>query len=146
MRATNRILGLFAFLLVCVPAIFGQTNPPPSDPHEMVTSQPQTLTKPADRNAALDLLDRARQNYDLRGIGAPYSLKVSFETNGSAQNEGEGTMEELSDGATIGGGRRKCRIHACCESASTAGSMARMRPRQCPCAFNSCAPPCIGRL
>src|SRR5579862_2932287 len=99
MRATNRILGLFAFLLVCIPAIFGQTNPPPSDPHEMVTSQPQTLTKPADRNAALDLLDRARQNYDLRGIGAPYSLKVSFETNGSAQNEGEGTMEELSDGA-----------------------------------------------
>jgi hypothetical protein len=99
MRATNRILGLFAFLLVCIPAIFGQTNPPPSDPHEMVTSQPQTLTKPADRNAALDLLDRARQNYDLRGIGAPYSLKVSFETNGSAQNEGEGAMEELSDGA-----------------------------------------------
>ncbi|MGB0006566.1 MAG: hypothetical protein WBP97_05710, partial [Candidatus Sulfotelmatobacter sp.] len=92
MPAINRILGLFASSLLCIPVIFAQTNPPPSDPHEMVTRQPHTLTKPSDRNAALDLLNRDRQNYDLRGVGAPYSLKVSFETNGPAQIEGEGTM------------------------------------------------------
>jgi hypothetical protein len=64
----------------------------------MVTREPQTRTKPADRAAALDLLDRARQNYNLHDISTPYSLKVSFETNGGAQVEGQGTMEELSDG------------------------------------------------
>ncbi|MFZ0770392.1 MAG: hypothetical protein WCA49_04445 [Candidatus Sulfotelmatobacter sp.] len=100
MRPTTRFLGLFAASLFCIPAMFAQTNPPPPDPHEMVTRQPRTLTKPADRYAALDLLDRTRQNYNLRDIGTPYSLKVTFETNGAAQNEGEGTMEELSDGAS----------------------------------------------
>jgi hypothetical protein len=100
MRTATRLLGLFAFCLSCVSTIFAQTNPPPSDPHEMVTRDPRTLTKPADRNAALDLLDRARQNYDLRDISTPYSLKASFETNGATAIEGEGTMEELSDGVS----------------------------------------------
>lgn len=100
MRTTARLLGLFASSLFCVPAIFAQTNPPPADPHELVTRQPHVLTTPADRNAALDLLDRARENYHLHDIATPYSLKISFETNGTAQNEGEGTMEELSDGAS----------------------------------------------
>jgi hypothetical protein len=76
----------------------GSDNPPPPDPHEMVTREPRTLSKPAERSAALDLLDRATQNYNLQDISTPYALKVSFETNGAAQNEGEGTMEELSDG------------------------------------------------
>lgn len=97
MPTTTRFFGLFAACLFCLPAVFAQTNPPPADPHEMVTREPRTLTKPADRSAALDLLDRSRKNYDLRGISAPYALKVSFETNGAAQNEGQGTMEELSD-------------------------------------------------
>ncbi|MFZ0416716.1 MAG: hypothetical protein WAM04_01315 [Candidatus Sulfotelmatobacter sp.] len=100
MQTATRLLGFFASSLFCIPAILAQTNPPPADPHEMVTRQPRTLTKPADRNAALDLLDRTRQNYNLRDIATPYALKVSFETNGATQNEGEGTMEELSDGAS----------------------------------------------
>jgi hypothetical protein len=90
-------LGLLASCLFCVSAVFAQTNPPPPDPHEMVTHEPRTLIKPADRSGALDLLDRARKNYDLHGISAPYALKVSFETNGTAETEGEGRMEELSD-------------------------------------------------
>ena len=100
MPTITRILGLIASCLFCIPAVFAQTNPPPPDPHEMVTRQPRTLTKPADRSAALDLLDRVRKNYDLQGISAPYALKVSFETNGTAQTEGEGTMEELSGGGS----------------------------------------------
>ena len=66
----------------------------------MVTRQPRTLTKPADRSAALDILDRTRRNYDLHDISIPYALKVSFETSGGAQMEGDWTMEELSDGGS----------------------------------------------
>jgi hypothetical protein len=107
MRTVTRLsasrFGLFAASLFCLPtifiqAIFAQTNPPPPDPHEMVTREPRTLTKPADRSAALDLLDRARQNFNLHDISTPYALKVSFETNGATEMEGEWTMDEISDG------------------------------------------------
>jgi hypothetical protein len=100
--------GLSAAALSCISVIlaltvfhqtiFAQTNPPPPDPHEMVTREPRTLTKPADRSAALDLLDRARQNFNLLDITTPYALKVSFETNGAAEMEGGWTMEEISGG------------------------------------------------
>jgi hypothetical protein len=99
-RIPTRLFAFFACSLFGIPAIFAQTNPPPPDPHEMVTRQPRTLTKPADRSAAIDLLDRARQNYNLHNISTPYTLKVSFETSGTAQIEGQGTMEELSDGSS----------------------------------------------
>ena len=88
----------FAGFLFCIPGIFAQTNPPPPDPHEMVTREPRTVSKPADRSVAIDLLDRARKNFDLHRISTPYALKVSFQTNGAAQMEGGGTMEELYDG------------------------------------------------
>jgi hypothetical protein len=91
---------LFSLWLVFSSTILAQTNPPPADPHEMVTRDPRTLTKPAERSAALDLLDRARQNYNLHDISTPYALKVSFETNGAAQMEGEWAMQEFSDGAS----------------------------------------------
>jgi len=100
MRTTTRFFGLFASCLLCSPAVFAQTNPPPPDPHEMVTRQPRILTKPVDRSTALDLLDRARKINDLNSISTPFALKVSFETNGASEIEGEGTMEELSDGAS----------------------------------------------
>jgi hypothetical protein len=98
MRAAARFYGLFASSLLSIPALFAQTNPPPRDPHEMVTREPRTLSKPADRSAAIDLLARARQNFNLHTISTPYELKVSFQTNGTTQTEGEGTMEEFSDG------------------------------------------------
>jgi len=99
MRTTTRFFGSFACCLFCIPAVFAQTNPPPPDPHEMVTHQPRILAKPAERSAAFEILERARKNADLNSISTPYALKVSFETNGAAQTEGEGIMEELSDGA-----------------------------------------------
>lgn len=98
MRAPTRFLGLAASCLVLAPALFAQTNPPPPDPHEMVTREPRTLTKPSERSAAIDLLARARQNLNMHAFATPYALKVSFRTNGDAQNEGEGTMEQVSDG------------------------------------------------
>lgn len=86
----------FVFLF-CLPA-FAQTNPPPADPHEMVTRQPHILSKPAERTGALDFLARARKNFELGDAHVPYALKVSFESNGAALSEGSGTMEEVSDG------------------------------------------------
>jgi len=103
MRTTPRLLGyasLSCILVILVQTAFAQTNSPPSDPREMVTREPATLTKPADRSAALDLLDRARQNLNLHDISTPYALKVSFETSGTAQMEGEWTMDEISDGGS----------------------------------------------
>jgi hypothetical protein len=98
MRAIITYFGLCAGFLVSLPGVFGQTNPPPADPREMVTQEAHILSTPAERSAAIDLLDHARRNYELHGISTPYSLKVSFETNGATQSEGAGTMEELYDG------------------------------------------------
>ena len=98
MRSATRLFGVCAVSLLSIPAILAQTNPPPHDPHEMVTRQPRILSKTADRGAALDLLARARQNFNLDDISTPYQLKVSFDTSGATQNEGAGTMDWLSDG------------------------------------------------
>jgi hypothetical protein len=98
MRITIRLFGFLVSCLLCVPAIFSQTNPPPPDPHELVTREPRTLSKVADRTVAVDLMDRARKNFDLHSITTPYALKVSFETSGAAQGEGAGTMQEFFDG------------------------------------------------
>jgi hypothetical protein len=100
MRTSTRVLGSLLFSLFCVTAIFAQINPPPPDPHEMVTREPRTLSKTADRGPAMDLLARARQNVNLDELSTPYALKVSFDASGTTQNEGHGTMEWLSDGAS----------------------------------------------
>src|SRR4029077_10514952 len=97
MRTSVRIFGLLSFVLFMVPSIFAQTNPPPSDPHELVVHQPRTLSSPAERSAAIDLLEHARQDLNMHTFGA-YELKASFQTSGATQNEGNGTMEELSNG------------------------------------------------
>ena len=97
MLASIRLSGFFAFSLFLVPSVFAQTNPPPSDPHELVIHQPRTLSSAAERSAAIDLLEHARQDLNMHTFGA-YELKASFQTSGATQNEGDGTMEELSNG------------------------------------------------
>jgi hypothetical protein len=97
LRASVLLSGLLASFLFLVPSIFAQTNPPPSDPHELVVHQPHTLSSPAERSAAIDLLEHARQDLNMHIFGA-YELKASFQTSGPTQNEGDGTMEELSSG------------------------------------------------
>jgi hypothetical protein len=98
MVTTPRLFGSLVFALFCFSTLFGQTNPPPADPHELVTRDPKILSKPAERSAATDLLDRARNNFNLRDAEVPYALKISFETNGATKNEGSGTMQEFYDG------------------------------------------------
>jgi hypothetical protein len=98
MVATPRLLGSLVLALSCFSTAFCQTNPPPADPHELVTREPKILSKPQERSAAMDLLDRARNNFNLQAAEAPYALKISFETNGATKNEGSGTMEEFYDG------------------------------------------------
>jgi hypothetical protein len=98
MATPLRFVGSLALALSCFSAALGQTNPPPADPHELVTGEPKIVSKSGDRSAAMDLLGRARSNFYIRDAGAPYALKVSFETNGATKNEGSGTMEEFYDG------------------------------------------------
>jgi hypothetical protein len=100
MRSRRRLSASALFFLFCLPATVAQTNPPPADPHELVTRDPHILSKPADRTDALELLDRARKNFELRDARVPYALKVSFVSNGETQSEGTGTMEEFSDGTS----------------------------------------------
>jgi hypothetical protein len=96
MRSSIRF-GLLASSLLFLPAASAQTNPPSPDPHELVTHQPRVLTKPAERSVAIALLDGARQDLNMHAFGV-YELKASFQTSGSTQQEGDGTMEELSNG------------------------------------------------
>jgi hypothetical protein len=73
--------------------------PIPEDPLELVTGQIQVADTPASREAAIQLLDRARQNYSLRSAGMGYDLKVSFAVNSGGQTEYDGAwkMEDVSD-------------------------------------------------
>ena len=97
MRASGRLSGLLAFSFFLGSSIFGQTNPPPSDPLEVVIHQP------AHAFESRGALSRHRSSGASAGrlehdtFGA-YELKASFQTSGATQNEGDGTMEELSNG------------------------------------------------
>lgn len=88
-------------VLSLIGAAFAQEREPlqwsavPYDANEPVTGGVKALTNPKERSAALELLDRARQNYTLYGPHQPaFNLKVSFTSYGTSQYEGQGTMEE----------------------------------------------------
>ncbi len=80
--------------------ILGQTAPRiapvPRDPLELAKIQVQ-LAVPADREAALQLLARARRNFALRSTGQAYNLKVSFtvDSHGETNYDGAWEMEDL---------------------------------------------------
>jgi len=88
-------------------AIFGQNAPQnapriapiPGDPLEMATGQIQVMDSPASREAVLQLLARARNNYALRSGGHGYDLKVTFTVNSAGQTEYDGRweMEDIFD-------------------------------------------------
>jgi hypothetical protein len=108
MRTRHRIpvpVLAFLFVLLTTGAGFAQETPAiqwapvPADPNELVTGGAKALTNPQERSAALQLLDRARQNYTLYGPHAPaFALKVSFTSNGQLQYEGQGSMQETWTG------------------------------------------------
>src|SRR5277367_4507397 len=94
-----------AFLLAAIPAARAQAMPlaaVPDSPLELVTGSARALITPEDRDAAMDLLARARLNISLHAAGVPpYEMKVSFTASGGAKFEGDGTMEEIYAGPVL---------------------------------------------
>jgi beta-lactamase regulating signal transducer with metallopeptidase domain len=69
--------------------------PVPADIQEPVTGSIQIPTTPAERAAALSLLERARQNSDMHLAGTPpFRLDVTFFTSGNVSYVGSGTLSE----------------------------------------------------
>jgi hypothetical protein len=71
--------------------------PVPSDPLELATGPIQAAITPASRQAALQLLARARGSFALRSAGQAYDLKVSFtvDSRGETNYDGAWEMEDL---------------------------------------------------
>ena len=76
---------------------FGQSAPRvapvPGDALEVVTGQVQAAGTPVGREAALQLLARARSSYQLRNAGEPWNLKVSFTVDSLGETNYDGTWE-----------------------------------------------------
>lgn len=83
------------------PTAFGQNTPKiapvPSDPLELATSQIESASTPESREAALQLLARARSHFALRSAGQAYQLKVKFTVDslGKTNYDGAWEMEDL---------------------------------------------------
>ena len=81
--------------------VFGQTvprvAPVPPDPLELATGPIQFASSPDSREAALQLLGRARDQFALRSNGQAYDLKVSFSVNslGRTNHDGAWQMEDV---------------------------------------------------
>ena len=80
---------------------FGQTvprvAPVPPDPLELATGPIQFANTPDSREAALQLLGRARSQFALRSNGQAYDLKVNFAVNslGKTNHDGAWQMEDV---------------------------------------------------
>ncbi len=69
--------------------------PLPSDPLELATGPAQSLNDPARRTLALSLLEGVRQNNGMHTAGgAPFAMKVSFESSGASHFVGSGEVDE----------------------------------------------------
>jgi hypothetical protein len=83
------------------PTTFGENAPRiapvPRDPLELVSGQIQVARTPASREAALQLLSRARQSFSLRNSSQGYDLKVRFTADslGETNYDGAWEMEDL---------------------------------------------------
>jgi hypothetical protein len=93
MRQVLWLLGVSALPI----ASFGQTAPKiapvPADPLELVTGPVQSANTPAAREAALQLLGRARNNFALRNGDAAFDLKVDFAADSGGQTNYDGAWE-----------------------------------------------------
>jgi beta-lactamase regulating signal transducer with metallopeptidase domain len=69
--------------------------PVPADTQEPVIGSIQVPTAPAERAAALSLLERARQNSDMHLAGTPpFRLEVTFLASGNVSYVGSGALSE----------------------------------------------------
>jgi hypothetical protein len=94
MRAFPVLIGL---ALICGYALC-QTTPPsqpvPSSPYELANGPTQVVDTPQSRTSALELFQRAQQNFEMRSAGSsPFTLRVSFVSSGSSSS-GAGEMQE----------------------------------------------------
>lgn len=73
-----------------------EVPPPPGNGQELVTGAIQVPVSPADRAAALSLLERARQNSDMHLAGTPpFRLDATFVAGGSVAYTGPGALSEV---------------------------------------------------
>ncbi len=103
---TRRVL----WSIACLPLmVFGQNTPAvapiPRDPLELATSQTQTITTPGSRQAALQLLARARNSFALRSTRQAWDLKVHFTVDSLGQTNYDGAWE-MEDLFSPGQGHR----------------------------------------
>ena len=77
--------------------VLGQTSrriaPVPGDPLELVTGPIRVAGTTAQREAAVQLLGRARSRFVLRNAGVAYSLKVSFAVDSRGETNYDGAWE-----------------------------------------------------
>jgi len=86
--------------ILALPLALGQTQmavPIPKDPLEIVTGAVRAADTPEDRQAAVQLLARARSNGSMLGPDTGYHLTASFtvSSGGSTNVDGEWEMEEI---------------------------------------------------
>ncbi|HEY3838507.1 MAG TPA: hypothetical protein VGL72_18130 [Bryobacteraceae bacterium] len=90
-------------------ALLGQNTPRiapvPADPLELATGPIRVLSTSPDRDAALQLLIRARSNYMLQGGGQAYDLRVGFTANSLGRTNYDGSWE-MEDQFVPGQGQR----------------------------------------
>src|SRR5580704_13023635 len=84
-------------LIIGAGVSFGQKTPKvapvPSDPLELVAGHTPAAETAATRDAALQLIARARTNYSLRSDGQGYDLKVSFAVDSQGQTDLDGAWD-----------------------------------------------------
>lgn len=91
--------------MLCLVAVSGLSlaasaqNAAFNDPLEMATGSIQAVSEPAGREAVVQLLARARNNYALRSSGRGYDVKVTFNVNSQGQTDYDGAweMEDVFD-------------------------------------------------
>ncbi|HEX3748121.1 MAG TPA: hypothetical protein VHW09_29530 [Bryobacteraceae bacterium] len=78
-------------------AAFGQmaprVAPVPPDPLELATGPVELANTPESRDAALQLLARARQQFALRSTSQAFDLKASFHVNSQGQTNHDGAWQ-----------------------------------------------------
>src|SRR5215467_13463699 len=91
-----RVLPLCALALVASAQSSFGPGVNPADPMERVTGQ-VSATDEVGRATAIDLLQRARDQYQLRHAGRAFDLKVTFtvKSDGQTEHDGVWTMEDV---------------------------------------------------
>jgi len=99
---SGRLSGMLLFIVGEMPLLTFAANavriaPVPRDPLELVSGPVEVANTPASREAALQLLSRARQSFALRSSGQGFDLKVSFmaDSGGQTNYDGAWQMEDL---------------------------------------------------